>query len=604
MTDEVLSQHDDDEVLHSMIFYNKSLNLVEINYHIYDKELLIIIRCFEHWRPELVYTELPIQIFIDHQTLKIFMKNKQLTCHQARYLNILSDFNFKIIFRADKANIKADALTRMPDFHSEDDDERTRQQHQIILISNKVQILINSMHENDSTFDRIIQANKRNELCQKFRKILTANVIVHDGIKLRNCRNVDDVLYMKNKLWISESQQVKLLQKVHDQSTSDHLDKNRIIELIKQFYYWLRLKDIVGRYIRNCDSCQRSKAPRDKINDLLISLFVSKQRWRDIVMNFIVDFFSAKKYNVICIIIDRLIKKRHYVFCWSGKQDLNAEEVAFIMIWNVFRLHELSDTIVSDKDSQFISVIWKHMCARLRIKTNMSIAFHFFTNEQTERVNQDVKRHLRIFCNYAQDDWSRWLPLAEFSDNNNVFSFILMSFFYMNKGFHSRMNFSPNTSNYDSTCERIKTEKTDDIVNRMQELLEFDQKHIKKIRSTMRKQINKHRKEMKYQVDDSVKFLSENIKTTRSSKKLNDRMLDSFKIIEKMKVSYRLKLFSGMHQHDVFSFNYLRSVVNDSLPSQKQESSRSIIVDDEKAWNVNDILNSRHHYGRLQYKVK
>ena len=88
----------------------------------------------------------------------------------------------------------------MSDSHSEDDDERIRQQHQIILISNKVQILINSIHEDDSTFDRIVQANKRDEFCQKFRKILTANVIVHDDIKLRNCRNVDDVLYMKNRL--------------------------------------------------------------------------------------------------------------------------------------------------------------------------------------------------------------------------------------------------------------------------------------------------------------------------------------------------------------------------------------------------------------------
>ena len=126
MTDEMLSQHDDDEVLHSMIFYNKSLNLVEINYHIYDRKLLIIIRCFEHWRSELAYMKFLIQIFIDHQTLKIFMENKQLTRRQVKYLNILSDFNFKIIFWVDKANIKADALIRMPDSHSEDDDERIR----------------------------------------------------------------------------------------------------------------------------------------------------------------------------------------------------------------------------------------------------------------------------------------------------------------------------------------------------------------------------------------------------------------------------------------------------------------------------------------------
>ena len=402
--DEVLSQHDDDEVLHSVTFYNKSLNLVEINYHIYDKKLLIIIRCFEHWRSELAHTKLFIQIFIDHQALKIFMKNKQLTRRQTKYLNILSDFNFKIIFRAGKANIKADALTRMPDSHSEDDDERIRQQHQIILTQNRMQILVNSMHENESTFDRIVQANKRDEFCQEFRKILTANVIVHNNIKLCNCRNVDDVLYMKNKLWILESQQVKLFQEVHDQPASNHLDKNRIIELIKRFYYWLRLKGIVERYIRNCDLCQRSKAPRDKINNFLISLLVPKQRWRDIAMNFIIGLFSAKKYNFICIIIDRFIKKRHYVSCWSGEQGLSAEKVAFIMIWNVFRLHELPDTIVSDKGFQFISMIWKHMCVRLRIKANMSTAFHSFTNEQTERVNQNVKRHLRIFCNYAQND--------------------------------------------------------------------------------------------------------------------------------------------------------------------------------------------------------
>ena len=88
----------------------------------------------------------------------------------------------------------------MSDSHFKNDDEKIRQQHQIILISNKMQILINLMNENDFTFDRIVQANKRNELCQKFRKILIINVIVHDDIKLRNCRNVNDVLYMKNKL--------------------------------------------------------------------------------------------------------------------------------------------------------------------------------------------------------------------------------------------------------------------------------------------------------------------------------------------------------------------------------------------------------------------
>ena len=62
----------------------------------------------------------------------------------------------------------------------------------------------------------------------------------------------------------------------------------------------------------------------------------------------------------------------------------------------------------------------------------------------------------------------------KFNDNNNVFSFISMFFFYMNKSFHSRISFNLNISNYDSIRERIKAEKTDDIINRMQKLLKFD----------------------------------------------------------------------------------------------------------------------------------
>ncbi len=46
--DEILSQYDDEKVLHSMIFYSKSMIFAEINYHIYDKKLLVIIQCFKH----------------------------------------------------------------------------------------------------------------------------------------------------------------------------------------------------------------------------------------------------------------------------------------------------------------------------------------------------------------------------------------------------------------------------------------------------------------------------------------------------------------------------------------------------------------------------
>ncbi len=78
VNDEVLSQYDDEDILHSVIFYSKNIIFAECNYEIYDKELLIIIRCLKHWCLELKCMNILIKIFIDHLNLKYFMIIKEL----------------------------------------------------------------------------------------------------------------------------------------------------------------------------------------------------------------------------------------------------------------------------------------------------------------------------------------------------------------------------------------------------------------------------------------------------------------------------------------------------------------------------------------------
>ena len=111
VTGGILSQYDHEGVLHPVAFYNKSMISAECNYYIYNKELLVIICCFEHWCSELEHTDLLIQVFTDHQALKTFREDKKLTQCQARYLDILSEFNFQVISQTGKANGKADATS-------------------------------------------------------------------------------------------------------------------------------------------------------------------------------------------------------------------------------------------------------------------------------------------------------------------------------------------------------------------------------------------------------------------------------------------------------------------------------------------------------------
>ncbi len=120
----------------------------------------------------------------------------------------------------------------------------------------------------------------------------------------------------------------------------------------------------------------------------------------------------------------------------------------------------------------------------------------------------------------------------------------------------------------------------------------------------MMNQANKHRKKINYKIESKMFLNEQNIVTAKSFKKLNDKMLDLFQIIESVDSFYKLKLSETMRIHDVFHSELLRSVVDDSLSDQKNESSKSIVINDEDEWKINDILNSWCYKRWLQYQVK
>ena len=110
----VLFQKDKNGDLRPVAFFSKTMSPAECNYDIYDKELLAIIRCLEQWRPELESCEEPIKIMTDHKNLEHFYTTKKLSRRQTRWAQILSAYNFVIMYQTGRQNAKADALTQRP----------------------------------------------------------------------------------------------------------------------------------------------------------------------------------------------------------------------------------------------------------------------------------------------------------------------------------------------------------------------------------------------------------------------------------------------------------------------------------------------------------
>ncbi len=324
-------------------------------------------------------------------------------------------------------------------------------------------------------------------------------------------------------------------------------------------------------------------------------------------MNFITELSLSEDYNVICTIICCFIKECHYVFCHWEDDNISVEETVWIMLWNIYRLHDLLSSIVSNRDFQFISTMWKSLCKRLRITASLFTVYHLKINDQTKRVNQDVECKLRIYCNYMQNDWVKWIFIVKFSNNFNIFLIISMISFYFNKDFHFWMSFDSDTTDYEITCERLKARKANDIVIWMKELLSFNHQQLKKMKLSIETQINKHKWDVIYEVKNWIWLFFRNIKIMRSCKDLKDKQLELYQITVKAKIFYHLHLSVSMkHLHSMFNSKLLRSYSEDSLSKQHAKSLKLIIIneDDDEHWKINDILNFRCYQGQIQYKIK
>jgi predicted metal-dependent hydrolase len=366
------------------------------------------------------------------------------------------------------------------------------------------------------------------------------------------------------------------------------------------------------RYIRNCHICRKFKTTRNKYFDLLNFLLISNRSWTNIIINFVTELSESKNFNAILMIVDRLTKMHHYVSCTIENEDTSAEKTTRLLINHVWKLHELSSTIMSDRDSQFVSLIWKIVCKTLKIDVKLSTAFHLETKDQSEIANQKMKRYLRSYCNYQQNDWSKWLFMTEFVSNAATSAFIELFVFMTNYDFESRMSFDSSNSNDDvfrerlSAKERILTQKAAIITKKMRDIWNFIKKKLVDTQNTQKKYADRKRTfSSDYKLEDVIWLFTKNIKIERSFRKLNHKWIDSFNIKKMLKDVCQLDLSQSMKIHNIFHISLLRKTATDSLIDQIQSLSSSIVIneDEKEKYEVNNILDSRYHYEKLQYRI-
>ena len=131
----------------------------------------------------------------------------------------------------------------------------------------------------------------------------------------------------------------------------------------------------------------------------------------------------------------------------------------------------------------------------------------------------------------------------------------------------------------------------------MKKLLNYDHQQLKKTKLTIKVQINKHKWNVTYKVNDWVWLSFRNVKITRLCKDLKDKQLNFYQITAKVSIFYHFHLSVSLkHLHLMFSLKLLQSYSENSLSEQHSKSLRSITIKDDEYWKINDILNFRRYW--------
>ena len=203
-----------------------------------------------------------------------------------------------------------------------------------------------------------------------------------------------------------------------------------------------------------------------------------------------------------------------------------AEGLARLFRNNMWKLHGLPESIISDREPQFTAGLMKELNKMLEIKSKLSMAFHPQTDGQTERVNQELEQYLRIFIDHRQEQWPEWLGMAEFAYNNKAHSSTKTLLFKANYRQDPRMGFEGRKKGKYMGAEKF--------VEKMREIQEKAKVALGKAQKDMKKYVDRKRTEVEeYKVGDLVMLSTRDLKyqmVGRRMEKLTERFVGPYKV--------------------------------------------------------------------------
>jgi hypothetical protein len=360
-----------------------------------------------------------------------------------------------------------------------------------------------------------------------------------------------------------------------------HLGSRKTLIHLRDHVWWKSMAKDTAAFCETCITCKRSKPNNHKPYGLLNPLKTPQRPWESIGIDFIGPLPESQnrngKFDTITAVIDRLTGMVHLI---PSRQTFKAREIAELVFSEIYRLHGLPKTIISDRDLLFNSIFWKRLHKLLGIKLHMSSAYHPESDGATERANRTITQMIRQSIDDKQTNWATKLPAVEFAINIARSEVTGYAPFFLNYG---RM---PQSLLWDSG----QKDEFPGILKFAQNLkIAIMSAHdsilahrVKEIRTANRKRLPSP-----FEIGDLVYILSKNLSIPKGfARKFYPKFVGPYPIIQSFNNdSFRIGISKSLKQrgiHDVFHASLLRLHIpnNDQLFPNRLDS---------VIWNTDDV---------------
>ena len=152
-------------------------------------------------------------------------------------------------------------------------------------------------------------------------------------------------------------------------------------------------------HVQECSICQQNNIENNHPAGLLQPLPIPEQKWESISMDFITGLPKVQGRDCLYVVVDRLTKFAHF---FSISSDYSAAQVAELFFREVFRLHGLPKSIVSDRDSRLTGAFWQELFILVGTELATSMSYHPQSDGQIEIVNKWIEGYLRNYITGQQ----------------------------------------------------------------------------------------------------------------------------------------------------------------------------------------------------------